>query len=736
MNLDFLRLYRSLFHWREDLYAYRREKEEKSGYYPVYQFDRNTFRQHQAKGGNLANFEEKILAPLTDSVIIRHLKGEKVIWIYPLLKDNTSWFIVADFDEKTRKEDSNKFLKICEKYEIPAYLERSRSGNGGHVWIFFESPLSAKNTRKLFFKLLQQSLWTTMGKSFDRIFPNQDFLKGKWFGNLIALPLQWKSLQEGNSTFLDPQTFIPYSDQRSFLHTIKRLTTSHFNQIFSSFHFEDLNNEVLSQRNYETKEKKSDNQQRILETKKEIWKTTIVITVKDKLSLQRSELPPMVISFLYENLKVLNTDYLIKKKMGRSTYSTEKFFSCIEETENEILIPRGFCERLTTFLDERKIDYQIQNMIPKYQEINFPKEVALHDYQYECIKSSYAKHCWIIVAPPWFWKTLMALDLITKKKKKTLIVIHRQQLLQQWMTKIETFLGIPKKDIWMISGTTFKIWDKITIAMIQTLSHQINKGICSDFWTLILDECHHIPAETFRTTIGKFCPENLFWFTATPFRKNNDEAFLFAYLGPILAKGINPNEEQTIEIIIKNTETSLPFDYKTDSFELLAKTLIFDLKRNQQIINDLLHELSLKKKILVLTERKEHLEILQLYLKHQKGIITLTGDDSQNMRKKKINLIQKGDFQLLFTTGQLLWEGLDLPELDTLFLIYPCSFEGKLIQYLWRIQRGNGAKTIYDYADENIKILSSMFKKRLKYYQTLLQNWQAKIIFPWEQGLF
>lgn len=115
--------------------------------------------------------------------------------------------------------------------------------------------------------------------------------------------------------------------------------------------------------------------------------------MKDKLSLQRSELPPMVISFLYENLKVLNTDYLIKKKMGRSTYSTEKFFSCIEETENKILIPRGFCERLTTFLDERKIDYQIQNMIPKYQEINFPKEVALHDYQYECIKSAYAKHC-------------------------------------------------------------------------------------------------------------------------------------------------------------------------------------------------------------------------------------------------------------------------------------------------------------------------------------------------------
>ena len=146
--------------------------------------------------------------------------------------------------------------------------------------------------------------------------------------------------------------------------------------------------------------------------------------------------------------------------------------------------------------------------------------------------------------------------------------------------------------------------------------------------------------------------------------------------------GINPNEEQTIEIIIKNTETSLPFDYKTDSFELLTKTLIFDPKRNQQIINDLLHELSLKKKILVLTERKEHLGVLQLYLKHQKEIITLTGDDSQNIRKKKINLIQKGDFQLLFTTGQLLGEGLDLPELDILFLIYPCSFEGKLIQYL------------------------------------------------------
>lgn len=215
--------------------------------------------------------------------------------------------------------------------------------------------------------------------------------------------------------------------------------------------------------------------------------------------------------------------------------------------------------------------------------------------------------------------------------------------------------------------------------MIQTLKNKTLESLCSDFWTLIIDECHHIPVETFRTTLSQIFPENLFGFTATPLRKNNDEAFIFAYLGPIIATGILPTNEKPTEIIIKTTETNLPFDYQTDPFELLAKTLIFDPKRNQQIINDLLLELSLEKKILVLTERKEHLGILQLYLKNQKGVLTLTGDDTQISRKKKINLIQNGDFQVFLTTGQLLWEGFDIPSLDTLFLVYPYYKRRKII---------------------------------------------------------
>jgi hypothetical protein len=217
-------IFKSLFRGREDIYAIRWEKGNKSGYMPAYTFDPYHFKVHRMKGGTFQSYANKQYQELTDEQLMKHLKGEQLIGLYPLLKDNTSYFLAVDFDKGNWMKECRIFMDICVNKGIPAYLERSRSGNGGHVWIFFEDNYSAYKSRSIFKSLLENGgLFSVFDKSssFDRLFPNQDFLSGKGFGNLIALPLFEKTLEAGNSCFINSETFEPFKDQWELLKSIQ-----------------------------------------------------------------------------------------------------------------------------------------------------------------------------------------------------------------------------------------------------------------------------------------------------------------------------------------------------------------------------------------------------------------------------------------------------------------------------------------------------------------------------------
>lgn len=190
-DLDAVHLFQAYFCGREDVFAIRWEKAGKSGYIPAYHYDPYHYAKHKISGGTFQNYPYKTYLPFNNAEIEKHIKGIQQIGVYPLLIDNTSRFLVADFDKQNWKKEAVAFMNACEQKGIPAYLERSRSGNGGHVWIFFESPYPAIRSRKIFISILEQSGVFSMfdkSSSFDRLFPNQDFLSGKGLGNLIALP--------------------------------------------------------------------------------------------------------------------------------------------------------------------------------------------------------------------------------------------------------------------------------------------------------------------------------------------------------------------------------------------------------------------------------------------------------------------------------------------------------------------------------------------------------------------
>jgi superfamily II DNA or RNA helicase len=324
---------------------------------------------------------------------------------------------------------------------------------------------------------------------------------------------------------------------------------------------------------------------------------------------------------------------------------------------------------------------------------------------------------------------MIGIELITKRQLPALILVHRQQLLDQWVDRIQTYLGIPKAHIGRFSGTKKKIGKEITIGLLQSFSRYKDIVELSDtFGTVIIDECHHIPAKTFREVIAHLNPQYLYGLTATPKRKHNDEQLIFVYIGDILATMdavYQADSEDTVmkkkapKIIIRVTDLEIPFQWKTDRFQLLAKIISFDTARNRLIASDIIALVKSGNKILVLSERKEHLEILALCLKGQGETILITGDDSATQRTSKLKQIHDGHYQIILSTGQFFGEGLHVEDISTLMLAFPFSFEGKLVQYIGRLMHSANPKFVFDYRDSKIPFLERQFKQRNRYYKKM-----------------
>jgi superfamily II DNA or RNA helicase len=729
-------LFMNLFRGRDDVYAVRWEgKDGRTGYAPagIREWDQAA-SPHR---GQKRSFRLSKLFAIDKEVVRDHLLGKQTIGVYPLLQDDTCWFVAADFDKKNWEDDACAFLKMAQETGIPAALERSRSGNGGHVWIFFASPLQAALARKLVSAVLTRTMEGryAMGlDSYDRLFPSQDTMPKGGFGNLIALPLQRAPREEGNSVFVDDQ-LRPYDDQWAFLSSIRRLTAGEAQALLRKVYpAGDVINVRHSSSDYDDAADPwivPPSGRLPVHLITDRLPSSVAIKLANLIYVEKKDLPDVFLDTLNRLAAFQNPEFYKNQAMRLSTFGKARVISCAEDLPHQIALPRGLLQEVIDLFQSHRIKVEIID----HRFTGVPIQVEFHGdrrpNQAEAIKALASYDEGILCAPTAFGKTVVAAQLIAKRKLNTLVLVHRRHLMDQWRERLALFLGLNIGDIGQIGAGKNRQTGQIDVAVIQSLVRKGKvKDMVSEYGQVIVDECHHVSAFSFERVMRHVKAKYVVGLTATPIRKDGHHPIILMQCGPIRFNVSNKRQAATsgfqYEIIPRLTTFTVPPEWNGIGIQDIYTALVNDEQRTDLIVADVVSAIEARRFPLLLTERKDHLQFLLERLKRKvPNVFVMKGGMGKKQRESiasDISLVPEDQRRVIVATGRYIGEGFDDALLDTLFLAMPISWRGTLQQYVGRLHRLHKDKhvvRVYDYVDASVPVLNRMYDKRLKAYKAV-----------------
>lgn len=715
-------LFLALFKGRTDVFANRWQNSKgRSGYSIACnnEWIQGICNKPKTKCGECSNQKYKTL---NDHAIYEHLSGKHIVGLYPLLLDNTCYLLAIDFDKNDWQDAVKAVGNVCVTFGIPHAIEISRSGNGGHIWIFFSDPVSARDARLLGFGLLDKAMDIHPGLSFesyDRLFPNQDIMPEGGFGNLIALPLQYQARQQENSQFVDIN-LIPYKDQWTFLSQIRKVTSQQVANLLTQ----------ISPPNTVEIDKSLPWEQAlaIQHTKIEHCPEQISITLANHIYIKLDELPSMLTARLKRLASFSNPVFFKTQALRFSTHGIPRYITCARIEQGYLSLPRGCLDEVIKLLEEQNVMIVLDDKRQTGEKLKTLSFLGkLRKDQAKAVNAITQHNTGVLHAPTAFGKTVTAIGVIVSRKVNTLILTHSRQLLDQWQERLESFLE--ETEIGVIRGGKKKPSNQIDIATYQSLINKKDNTIdpiIQQYGQIIIDECHHISAPRFEMVLNEVRAKFVLGLTATPNRQDGHQRIIFMLAGPIRHKVKSSHAEKFEQrAVVSQLYNQPPRNFtNSDSRPHISEVyrwLTEDVDRNKQIINDVVSIINEGKHPLILTERREHAYLIHRLL-IEKGLHTVILRGAMRAKERKEANEQLAEAQVIVATGKYIGEGFDLPRLDTLFLALPISWKGTLAQYAGRIHReseGKNLVTIFDYVDASLPMLQRMYKKREKGYKAM-----------------
>jgi superfamily II DNA or RNA helicase len=734
-----IQLFRQLFRGREDVFArlWTNPKKQTTGYAPACgnEWVRGICEKPRVKCGECPN---QVFLPVDDKVIRGHLQGQHVLGVYPLLRDETCWFLAVDFDGTGWCDDVAAFVETCTSVGCPAAVERSRSGNGAHAWFFFATPVAASLARNLGSFLLTETMarrHQLSMRSYDRLFPNQDTLPRGGFGNLIALPLQHAATLKGNALFVDT-TWTPYPDQWATLASVPRLAPAHVESLVQDaarrgqimgVRSAGLDDEAEHAAPW-TRPPSGTRQAPVIPGP---LPPEVRAVLAQRLFVAKAGLPSPLLNQIKRLAAFQNPEFYKKQRMRLSTAGTPRVIACAEEFPEHLALPRGCRPDLEALLQQHGAHLVIDDQRTDGDPLDVRFHGELTRLQEEAACALLRHETGVFVGPPGVGKTVLGVYLAAQRRRSTLVLVHRRPLLDQWRVQLALFLGIEDAAIGEMGRGKQKATGRLDVAMLQSVTRKdrVDDRVAA-YGQVIVDECHHMPAVSFERVLSEVRARYVVGLTATPQRRDGHQPITEMQLGPVRYKAAPPGPRSgrpfDTQLITRETQFRLVSEQVPLPIQALYRELAADPARNDLILTDVIRAIDEGHSPILLTERRDHLtffaERLRGFVQH---LVVLQGGMTEKERRASgaaLAAIPDDEERLVLATGRYIGEGFDDARLDTLFLALPISWKGTLVQYTGRLHRPHPRKTvvrIFDYVDRAVPMLQKMFERRLRAYRAI-----------------
>lgn len=721
-------LYRRFFRGREDVYAQRWfTKEGKKQYSPV---TKQEYRyigkaaQESAKKRGLEIYEI-----FDDAALVRHLKRDDggkshAYGLYLIVNDDECYLAAMDFDGANWQRDIKAVIQAIEEHGFPFLVERSQSGNGAHLWLFFENAIKARKARQFcssFITLaMEHSPLLTM-TSYDRIFPSQDRVTIDGFGSLIALPLEGEARASGLTVFLDNE-LNGIEDPWHVLELLKKIDEQEIDSflaaIGSSFD--------TGQMGMKDSEQTLPLLQAVDAGDEVVAAGRVELTLGEGISFPIAGLSSSLINELKRIASFHNPEFYKAQRLRLSTWDKPRVIGCAELADGIMTLPRGCYEAASAVFKRGGIEVAVDDRRETGALVGLSFDGVLRDEQRAVVRAMESRECGVLSAPTGFGKTVVAAALIASLKRSTLIVVHTRPLLLQWKKRLQTFLGFTPG---LIGGGTNSPSGIIDIAVINTLAQEQHHELLGSYGVVIVDECHHVAAVTYEQTLKRVRAKRVYGLTATPMRSDGHHDIIFMQCGPLIHRIDQKmwREQGNLAGRVIARFTAFRCDYQHLGIQEVYEKLSLDEERNLLIAEDIVTYAKEGRSILVLSNRLEQLAAVQEKLS-KRGLESLVASGSQSAKKKRqvqayLDELQRtGKAALILSTGKYIGEGFDFPSLDTLVLAAPIAWKGSITQYVGRVSRLHEQKSdvvVLDYVDFKVPVLNRMFAKRVGAFKKL-----------------